>query len=179
VLVTAIAVSAQTPAAPGARETIAADEGGALSEWDGRVRQMIRRGELKRRQEQTSEDGVRRDEWFQQLHKGVPVDGAEVWRQQEGEKTTAIEGTIFTGIHVNPVPKLTRAEALAAFQALTPDGPGPSMLPQLVILPRSDGTFVLVYRARVYTSAGATVYALDASTGAEVMREPEPSVPEP
>ena len=178
-LVTPFSSFAQTPGGPAGRETIAAADGGALSEWDRRVRLMIQRGELKRREEQVSEDGARRDEWFQQLHKGVPVDGAEVWRQQDRGKTTAIEGTIFSGIRVNPVPKLTRAEALAAFQALTPDGAGPSLPPQLMIRAMPGETFVLVYRARVFTAEGAAVYALDASTGAQVSKDPEPSVPEP
>lgn len=168
---------AQTSAAAGARETIEANEGRELLEWDRRIAQMIRRGELKLREEQPSDDGVHHDEWFQQLHKGVRVDGGDVWRQTENGKTTAVEGTIFTGITVNPVPKLTRDEALAAFQTLAPDGAGPSLPPELIVLPRPDGTFVLAYRARVFTASGATVYSLDASTGVEVMREEEAGPP--
>jgi outer membrane protein assembly factor BamB len=176
-LVAATTVCAQTQNAAGGREPIEANEGRALSEWDSRIAQMIRRGELKLRDEQPSEDGVHHDEWYQQLHKGVRVEGGDVWRQTEGGRTTALEGTIFTGITVNPVPKLTRDEALAAFQSLTPDGAGPSLRPELIVLPKPDGTYVLAYRARVFTSSGATVYALDASTGAEVWREEEAAAP--
>ena len=177
VLVAAGAVCAQTPGEAGARETIEANESRALLEWDRRIAEMIRRGELRLREEQTSEDGVHHDAWYQQLHKGVRVEGGEVWRQTEGGKTTALEGAILTGITVNPVPKLTRDEALTAFLALTPDGAGPSLPPELIVLPRPDGTYVLAYRARIFTTTGATVYALDASTGAEVMREEEATAP--
>jgi hypothetical protein len=176
-LVPTLAVRAQQLAATGARETIEANEGRELLEWDRRIVQMIRLGELKLREEQPSEDGTHQDEWYQQLHKGVRVDGGDVWRQTEGGKTTAIEGTIFKGIAVNPVPKLTRDEALAAFQALTPDGAGPSLQPELIVLPRPDGTFTLAYRARIFIDSGSTVYWLDASTGAEVMREEETGPP--
>lgn len=172
------APSAQAQGAAGVRESIEATEGRALLEWDRRIAQMIRRGELKLREEQTSEDGIHHDLWYQQLHKGVRVEGGDVWRQTEGGTTTALEGTIFTGIALNPVPKLTRDEALTAFRALTPEGAGPSLPPELIVLPRSDGTYVLAYRARIFTSAGATVYALDASTGAEIMREEETAAPE-
>jgi outer membrane protein assembly factor BamB len=176
-LVAAAPVCAQTSSAAGGRETIEANEGRALSEWDGRIAEMIRRGELKLREEQPSDDGVHHDEWYQQLHKGVRVEGGDVWRQTERGKTTALEGTIFTGIKVNPVPKLTREEALSAFQALTADGAGPSLQPELIVLPRPDGSYVLAYRARIFTSSGTTVYALDASTGAEVWREEEAAAP--
>ena len=171
------ALCAQTHTLPAGREAIEATEGRALSEWDGRVAQMIHRGELKLREDEPSEDGTHRNQWYQQLHKGVRVEGGDVWRELTDGKTTALEGTVFSGITVDPVPKLTRAEALAAFQALTPDGAGPSLPPELIVLPRPDGTYVLAYRARIFTSAGATVYALDASTGAEVSREAEAEVP--
>jgi hypothetical protein len=177
VLVSAVAVSRQTQGAAGVREAIEASEGRTLLEWDRRIVQMIRRGELKLREEQASEDGVHHDEWYQQLHKGVRVEGGDVWRQTQGGTTTALEGTIFSGIAVNPVPKLTRDDALTAFRALTPDGAGPGLPPELIVLPKSDGTYVLAYRARIFTTAGATVYALDASTGAEVMREEETAAP--
>ena len=132
---------------------------------------MIRRGELKLREDEPSEDGTHHDQWYQQLHKGVRVEGGDVWRQSTAGRRRHSRARYSAASRSNPVPKLTRAEALAAFQALTPDGAGPSLPPELIVLPRPDGTFVLAYRARIFTSAGATVYALDASTGAEVMRE--------
>ena len=51
-----------------------------------------------------------RDQWLDQLHKGVPVVGGDVWRRLEGGVLTAAEGTIYEKIAINPVPKLTRAE---------------------------------------------------------------------
>jgi hypothetical protein len=165
-------------AAAARQETITASEERSLAEWDKRVTRMIRMGELKLREEHRSDDGTRRDQWFEQLHKGVPIVGAEVWRQLDGRKTIALEGTIYVDVDVNPVPKLTRAEALIAFQALATGGPGPSLLPQLAVLPGSDGTCRLVYRARVYSGTELTLYSLDASTGAEVAKEVEPNAPQ-
>src|SRR5262249_4219696 len=137
------------PAAPNAPVLIETPDEASRAEWEKRVAQMIRRGELKLREEQVSPDHARRDQWFVQLYKGVPVIGAEVWRQLEAKKAIAVEGSFYTGIDLNPVPKLTRQEAQDALTALGGGSPGPSLPPALGILPKSDGTFVLVYQGRV------------------------------
>jgi hypothetical protein len=148
----------------------------ARFEWEKRVAQMIRHGQLKLREEQISSDQTKRDQWFVQLYKGVPVIGAEVWRQMEAKKTVALEGTFYTGIDLNPVPKLTRLEAQDALAAQAPDSPGPSLPPTLGILPRPDGTFVLVYQGRVFANGTVTLYSLDAKTGAVVQSDVDPGV---
>ena len=182
VLIISSFTAAQTRDAPAAavRSTatiIETPDNATRTEWDKRVAHMIRRGELKLREEQISPDGVRRDQWFVQLYKGVPVIGAEVWRQLEAKKAVALEGSVYNGIALNPVPRLTRQEAQDALTTLAGGGPGPSLPPILGILPRPDGTYVLVYQARLYSDAGLTLYSLDASTGAVVQQEAEPGAP--
>src|SRR6187431_290966 len=105
------APSAPAPSAPRAPVLIETPNDAARIEWEKRVAQMIRHGQLKLREEQISPDQKKRDQWFVQLYKGVPVIGAEVWRQLEARKAIALEGTFYMGIDLNPVPKLTRQEA--------------------------------------------------------------------
>jgi hypothetical protein len=171
------APSTSTTAAPPAPTTIDAQTDATRAEWDLKISHMVRRGELKLTKETPSEDGTRREQWFVQLHKGVPVVGTEVWRESEENKTVAIEGTLFTGIVLNPVPRLTREEALAAFVALANGGPGPSLAPVLMVLPQPAGKFVLVYQARVFTGTDLTLYAIDGSTGAVVQADREMGAP--
>ena len=147
----------RAPNAPNAPVLIETPNDAARIDWEKRVAQMIRHGQLKLREEQISPDHTKRDQWFVQLYKGVPVIGAEVWRQMEAKKALALEGTIYTGIDLNPVPKLTRLEAQAALAAQAPDSPGPSLPPTLGILPRPDGTFVLVYQGRVFANGTVTL----------------------
>jgi hypothetical protein len=170
------AVAPVAPTAPNAPVVIETPNEAARIEWEKRIAQMIRHGQLKLREEQISPDHAKRDQWFVQLYKGVPVIGAEVWRQLEAQKTIALDGTFYTGIDLNPVPKLTRLEAQDALAAQAPDSPGPSLPPTLGILPRPDGSFVLVYQGRVFANGTVTLYSLDAKTGAVVQSDVDPGV---
>jgi hypothetical protein len=171
-------VAAQAPAPPGhpGQQAFASDTPASLASWDRRTASMIRRGELKRTEVRSSEDGARRDEWFEQLYKGVPVAGAEVWRRIEAGRTAALEGTIYTGVDLNPVPKLTRAEAAERLATLG-KGLGPGLPPELVVLPTADGHYRLVYQARIFTGVELTLYSLDASSGDVVSAQAEPDRP--
>lgn len=153
--------------------TISAATEASLADWDRKVSHLVQRGDLKLREEKPSGDGKLREEWFVQVHKGVPVIGTEVWRQAEGRKTTALEGSIYSSITVNPKPKLSLEEARVVFITLAKGSPGPSQAPALVILPQPD-KFVLVYQARVLTGTDLTLYSIDASTGDVVASDPEP-----
>jgi hypothetical protein len=153
--------------------TISTSNEGSLAEWDRKVSQLLRRGDLKLREEKPTDAGKVREEWFVQVHKGVPVLGTEVWRQAEGKKTIAIEGAIYPAISLDPKPKLSLEEARVVFITLANGSPGPSQRPALVILPQPD-RFVLVYQARVLTGADLTLYSIDASTGEVVASEPDP-----
>jgi hypothetical protein len=178
----AVSANAQTPAPapPHPRLVqVRADTPESRALWDRRLAGMVKVGALKVREERAPSPTAPRDQWLVQLHKGVPVVGAEVWRRLEGGVLTAAEGTIYEKIVVNPVPKLTRAEARLAVTALVPGSPGPSRPPELVVLPTADGRYVLAYRARMFTGAELVVHYLDASTGAVVLSETATGAPPP
>ena len=158
---------------------VLADTPEARALWDRRLAGMVKVGALKVREERAPSPTAPRDQWLGQLHKGVPIVGAEVWRRLEGGLLTAAEGTIYERIRVNPVPKLTRAEARLAVTALVPGSPGPSRPPELVVLPTAAGGYALAYRARMFTGAELVVYYLDASTGTVLLSEPVMGAPPP
>jgi hypothetical protein len=170
------AAQAPEPAAHPGQQVFAPNTPATLAEWDRTIALMIRHGDLKRTEERKSEAGIRHDEWFVQLYKGVPVAGTEVWRRSEGKTTVALEGTVYAGIDVNPVPKLTRDEALDRLATLG-GGLGPSLPPKLVIQPTTGGRYRLVYQARLFTDTDLTLYSLDATTGDVVSNQTEPDRP--
>lgn len=147
----------------------------ARAEWDRKISRMIRTGSLRLRDERKTEPATR-DQWFVQLHKGVPVEGTEVWRQLDGRTTLSIEGSLYKDITIDPVPRLTRAEAQVAFQALAPDRLTSSRAPELVVLP-IDGTYLLTYKARVFLGTGLATHYVDANTGRLVRSDAAPGPP--
>lgn len=157
-------------------ERVQGDSAEFLAEWHKRIPQMLRTGALRLREEREQPDGAR-DQWFDQLHRGVPVEGGSLWRRLVNGSTQAIDGTLYRDIRVNPVPKLTRAEAEAAIQALAPERLGPSLPPELLVLPKEDGTYVLVYRARVFSGTELVTHYVDATTGAIVRSDAMPGPP--
>lgn len=159
-------------------ERIVIDNEAQRAEWSMRLARMVRGGTLRLR-EQRGKPPAPQDQWYIQLHRGVPVEGAEVWRKVEGTTLVAAEGTIFNDITIDPVPKLTRKEILEAIAALEPGTPGPSRPPDLVVLPTEGGGFALAYRARVFTGTTLTTYYFDAATGAVILRQDAPSMPPP
>ena len=162
---------AEPPAHPG-RETIDATAADRRGQWERRVHTMLRAGELRLRERRVAADGAR-DEWFDQMYKGVPIEGADVWRHSTPEGVTAIEGTIFNHVVLNPMPKLTRQDALDALSVLEPGTLGPSVPPALIVLPTADGKYTLVYKMRLLIDGKLVTYYLDASTGAVTLREDE------
>jgi hypothetical protein len=168
---------AEAPAHPGL-ERIVVDTETQRAEWSTRLTRMVRIGALRLR-EQRGTPPAPRDQWYLQLHKGVPVEGGEVWRRVEGTTLVAAEGTIYNDIRVDPVPRLTRKEILEAIAALEPGRLGPSRPPDLVVLPTADGGFALAYRARVFAGTTLTTYYLDASNGAVILKQEAASMPPP
>jgi hypothetical protein len=173
ILTAAATAQAQDPVHPG-RQVIDTTTPEGRAAWDRRVSAMIRAGELKLREHRRLPDGSARDEWFTQLHKGVPIEGAEVWRRTTTGDGSALEGVVFTDVKINPVPKLTRDEVLAALGLLEPGTLGPSLPPTLVVLPTADGAYALVYKSRLLVSGELTTYFLDATTGQVVVKETAP-----
>ncbi len=137
-----------------------------LREWDTRVDAMLRGGDLKMRR--VFEDPLlpgRRHERADQYHRGIRVFGGDVTRQTDRGQTMSVFGVLYSGIDLNPAPRLSTSDAQAAIERLTGVTLGPTRMPELMILPRPEGGYVLTYRARVATETDITVYFLDARTG--------------
>lgn len=150
---------------PGAR-AIGADTPEQAAAWDARITRMARRGELRAR-EITTDAFVanRRLHRYEQLYKGVPVFGGEMTRVVEGTAAVAAYGTLYEGIDINPVPKLTSIEAAELLERDTTGTLGPSRPPDLLVLPTDAGAYVLAYRSRVSSARDVRSILIDANTG--------------
>jgi Zn-dependent metalloprotease len=177
------------PPAPAATEaakphpglvTIEATEAPARDEWDGRVAQMLKVGDAVMKD--STSDAIVKGRTLQhlaQLYKGVGVVGGDITRVVENQRTVSIFGTIYKDIDIDPVPKLTTAEAADVFQKLSGDSLGPSLPPELMVLPMADGTYRLTYRSLVATADASLWYFIDAGTGETVLTVEELKKPNP
>jgi thermolysin len=166
--VLALGVAAAGAAEPRATR-LAATDGAALHDWDARITSMLSAGDLRFRR--THEDTLlpsRQHVRLDQAYRGVPVYGGQVVRQTEGERTISVFGTLYEGIDVDPRPTLTADQAVAVVEKLSGADLGPSRVPQLVVLPREEGGYVLAYTARAFTESDLVRYFVDARTGALV-----------
>ena len=108
-LATLLAVAG--PAAGGAElrpVNVAAASGQALGDWSARVDRLVGSRELVSRQvrEDTMIPG-RTHERLVQLHRGLPVFGAEIARQSDAAGTLSVFGTLYEGIDVEVAPGLS------------------------------------------------------------------------
>ena len=149
---------------------VAATSRAALSEWDQRIGALTGRGELRVRS--TIEDTMlagRTHTRFEQLHRGVPVWGGELVRQDDAAGTLTVFGSLYEGIDIETRPALSEA---AARRTLEASHPGARIFPDevdLMILPLTEGdavTFVLAWRAQILTGTDARILFVDAQTGA-------------
>ena len=138
-----------------------------IREWDQRVDQMARSGDLQLR-EQIADAVVPGNvhERFIQTHDGVPIWGGDITRQSSLGSTISLFGTIYDGVALDVQPKLSpeAARDIAAGLAGGADL-GAAPLPSLVILPLSDGSYALTYRCQAVTTAAAVAYFIDAADG--------------
>jgi bacillolysin len=172
-LVCAALAASPAAAEPPARR-LAAVGGQQLRDWDGRVDAMLRAGDLRVRR--THEDTLlpsRTHVRLSQLHRGVPVYGGELVRQTDGAATVSVFGTLYDGIDLDPRPALTPDQAVAVVEKLSGADLGPARVPQLVVLPLEDGSFVLAYTVRVFEGATLSRYFVDARTGALALKRDE------
>ena len=136
-----------------------------LRAWDTRVEQMAGAGELRRRD--MGDDPLlpgRQHERFQQMHRGVPVWGADVTRQSERGSTISIFGSVYDGIAIDTTPALTAEDARDAIARLSGVDLG-GRLPELLVLPLDDGGYALTYRDQAISADEASVYFIDAMDG--------------
>jgi len=138
-----------------------------LRDWDVRVDQLARGGDLQRRDEH--EDTLmpsRRHERLAQLYHGVPVWGGDVARQSERGATVSIFGSLYDGIAIGTEPTLSPEDARDVISRLSGVDLGQSArLPELLILPLDGGGFALTYRDQAISERDASVYFIDAMDG--------------
>lgn len=146
--------------------TVLAGEVAQLRDWDARISNMLRDGELDVRQvrEDTLVPG-RQHERLVQLYKGVPVFGGDLTRQTDGGITISIFGRLHADIEVDPTPALTPEEARAIVEKRAGVQIGLGRLPTLVIVPLDAGGYALAYRVRAFTGDDLRVYFVDAQSG--------------
>jgi hypothetical protein len=74
------------------------------------------------------------------------VYGNDLNRQSDGGATTAVFGTLFTGIDVNTTPGLSAEAVRAVFVGLAGQAFTLTAQPTLWVLPTDDGRYALTYR---------------------------------
>src|SRR5262249_29834644 len=117
----------------------------------------------------------RTHERYAQIHRGVPVLGGDLVRQVDGIDTVSVFGTLYEGIDVDPRPAFDADHAVAIAAAASGRPLGPRRPPELVVLPREDGSFALAYRLAVFTEGDRVAYTIDAHSGAVEARHELPS----
>jgi len=138
-----------------------------LRGWDARVSAMLRGGGLRvRRVDGDDLVAGRQHERLDQVFQGVRVYGGEIVRQLDNGQTVSVFGRLYEGIAIDTEPVLTPVEAAAVVTRLTGVPLTAANEPQLVVLPRDEGDFVLAYQARVATDADIRVLFIDAKSGA-------------
>jgi thermolysin len=143
----------------------------ALSAWDTRVDALLADGSLRLRRTWT--DTLlpgRTHERLGQVHRGLPVFGAELVRQREGGITRSLYGTLHEGIALDPEPRLRVAEAVALAEAEAGAPSGPRFRPELVVLPLQAGGYALTYLVRVFTGGDLLALFVDAHDGSIRLR---------
>ena len=158
-----IAVSASAQPRP---TTIVASDPATIRTWDASVDAMLRSGDLEVRR--TDSDTLvpgRTHTRLQQLHRGVPIIGAELTRQTDDiGATVSIFGTTYSDINIDVAAALTPEDAAAVVARRSGVQLGPSRMPVLRVFPTGDG-FRLVYRATAFSVDGGTAYIIDATDG--------------
>lgn len=148
------------------RLTVVASEPAQVRQIDSTVDAQIRSGQLEVRR--TDDDTLlegRQHARLRQLHRGVPVVGAELTRQtDELGATVSVFGSMFEGIDVDVTPALDAAAAAAVVEGRTGETLAGERMPTLCVYPGTDG-YHLAYRATVFTAEGASRYVIDATDG--------------
>jgi thermolysin len=168
-----IVVSALSPPvsgqAPGQHRITIATSAVAARAWTARVDAMLRTGELRlrRRTDDTLMPGRVHERADQYFH-GVRVFGADVTRQLQNGSTESVFGTMYDGIDVDPSPAIEADQARSRLAERLGVEIDPSIEPELVVLPRDDGSFALTWRMRVPLPHDLRQYFVDAHSGETV-----------
>jgi thermolysin len=138
----------------------------AARAWTTRVDAMLRSGELRLRGrvDDTLMPG-RVHERSDQYFRGVRVFGADLARQLRNGATESVFGTVYEGIDVDTTPDIEAEQArnrLAERLGIDIDA---STEPELVVLPRDNGSYALTWRMRVPMPHDLRQYFVDAHSG--------------
>jgi thermolysin len=128
---------------------------------------MRRSGELRLRV--SREDPLvrgRLHQRFDQYYQGVRVFGADVAQQSLGGQIVSLYGNVYDDIDIDAAPSVDPARAVEIVEALSGVSIGHS--PELVVLPRDNGTYALTWRIRAATRRDIREYFVDARTGVVV-----------
>jgi Zn-dependent metalloprotease len=165
-----LATGLMMPAHPSAQSTagvrrVTATAAADVRDWDTQLTRMVRDGQLRSRREDADPlvEG-RTHERLDQYHRGVRVFGGELVRQADHGQTVSVFGALYAGIDVDVEPALSSSDAAAVVEGMT--GAASGTVPELVVLPRDEGGYVLAYRVRVVTGSDVVVSFVDAGTGA-------------
>ena len=160
------------PAPVRGRATAVAASGDTAGSWAARVESMARAGTLRLQSsvEDTMLEGRVHDR-FDQYAGEARIYGAQLVRQRSANGVESVFGTLYPeDLGISLTPKLTAEDAVAKVTAIAGRGPIPSRAPELVVLPRDDGSFVLTWLAKVRVGADIVALFVDAQTGVEVDR---------
>ena len=149
--------------------TIASRTTNDLRDWGSRIDSMRRAGDLRVRT--TQEDLQVRGRTHQRLdqyHRGVRVFGADVAEQLLSGQVVSVFGNVYNDIAIDPSPTLAPERAREIVAERTGVELGPSLEPELVILPRENGDYALTWTLRATTARDSRRYFVDARTGSIV-----------
>ena len=152
--------------------TSIAATGDTAATWGQRIQAMERTGGLRLRSsvEDTMLEGRVHDR-FDQYAGEARIFGAQLVRQRSAAGVESVFGNVFPeNLGISTTPTLSAQDAFARVVAIAGREPIASRLPELVVLPREDGTFRLTWLSRVRTSSDMVALFVDAKTGEEVWR---------
>ena len=146
--------------------------GDTAATWGQRIQAMERTGGLRLRSsvEDTMLEGRVHDR-FDQYAGEARIFGAQLVRQRSAAGVESVFGNVYPEhLGISTTPTLSAQDAFARVVAIAGREPIASRLPELVVLPREDGTFRLTWLSRVRTSDDMVALFVDAKTGEEVWR---------
>jgi bacillolysin len=161
---------AQDPAR--GRAAAIAATGDTAATWGQRIQAMERTGGLRLRSsvEDTMLEGRVHDR-FDQYAGEARIFGAQLVRQRSAAGVESVFGNLYPeDLGISTTPTLSAEDAVARVVAIAGRQPIAGRLPELVVLPREDGTFRLTWLSRVRTSNDMVALFVDATTGEEVWR---------
>jgi Zn-dependent metalloprotease len=139
--------------------------GDELRAWDSQIDLMIRNRDLRVREVQA--DGTIPDRQHQRLdqyYRFVRIVGSDITRQLARDGTVSVFGTLHTGIELNTTPGLSVDEAAGAIGRSVNGRPRDGSMPELVVLPLSDG-YHLAYFGQAITDVDVLNVFVDATSG--------------